>query len=331
MKNLTYSILASLVFLVYGCNNGEINLLDDSSDYETLPASNGGTLDFIVVCEDAVWSGIAGDYVRKYFTDPQYGLPQPEPEFTVRQVNPNEFNTLLTHSRNLIILEKSTDSNFAMQHNRWAKPQLIATFTGNEKQMAKTLVAKRKALVEEFYQAEILVKQKRMQAAKMKALPDVLKKNGIKDMLLNRAFEIEYEYDSLIVMWNKTIKSDQGIIIYFRPLKENELIEANIISTRDSLVKRFIPGERDGSYMKTEPIMPPRISTVNIDGKLAFEARGLWRTVGEFKGGPFINYTIVDEERNQLVIMEAFLYAPEIKKRNLLFELETMLKSVEFE
>lgn len=320
-------LLASVSLLV-GCNGSGTNFLDSG---ETLPSSNGGTLDFIVVCEDAVWDGIAGDYVRKYFTDPQYGLPQPEPEYTLRQVSPDEFNTLLTHSRNLIILEKSTDSNFAMQQNRWAKPQLIASFSGTEKQIAKTLVAKRKSIIAAFYEAEIAMKQKRMQAAKMKALPRVLKNHGIKNMLLNRAFEIEYEYDSLIVMWNKTIKSDQGIIIYFRPIKENELIEANIISTRDSLVKTFIPGEREGSYMKTEPILPPRISNLNIDGKLAFEARGLWRTVGEFKGGPFINYTIVDEERNQLVIMETFLYAPEIKKRNLLFELEAMLKSVEFE
>jgi hypothetical protein len=301
------------------------------ADQMTLAESNGGTLDFIVVAKDAVWDGIAGDYIRKYFTAPQYGLPQPEPEYTLRQVNPKEFNTLLTRSRSLIILEESADSNFAMQTNRWARPQLVATFTGSEKQMAKTIIATHDAVTSRFYASEIRIKQKRMQAARMKQIPKVLRENGIKNMLINRAFEVEYEYDSLLVMWNKTVKSDQGILVYFRPMKENELVESNILNIRDSLVKRFIPGEREGSYMRTETILPAQVKTIKIDGKLTFETKGLWRTEGEFKGGPFINYTILDEEHNQLIIMDAFLFAPEIKKRNLLFELEAMLKSVEFE
>ncbi len=325
-------LLALSVLLFTACDNAPEGAISERKQEKgvTLPQSNGGRLELMVVAEDAVWEGIAGDYVRKYFTAPQYGLPQPEPEFTVRQVNPKEFNTLLQHVRNLIVLEKQPDSTYRVAKNVFAKPQLMAVFTGSEKQMAKTMVKVHEDLYQKLYDAEVEVMLNRLEPARLTSLPNMLKKIGVQDMLINRAFEVEHEYDSLLVMWNKTIKSDQGIIVYTRPMRENELIEASILAMRDSLVKQFIPGEREGSYMITERLLPPEVTTTSIDGKLSFEMRGLWRTKGDFKGGPFVNYTILDEEHQRVIMLEAFLFAPEIKKRNLLFELECMLRSISF-
>ncbi len=319
-------LVCGLWFLT-GCTEETLNPTN-TSEGRTLPQSNGGRLDFIVVAEDALWDGIAGDLLRKHFIAPQYGLPQPEPVFTLRQVSPAEFNDLLRHSRNLIILEDKADSSFTITRDAWAKPQLVSSFTGNEMQIAKTVKEVREQLYQTYYQSEVNMMLKRLQPARMKTLPKVLQQNGVQDMVINRAFEVEHAYDSLVVMWNKTVKSDQGIIAYFRPMKENEIVETSLLNTRDSLVKHFIPGEREGSYMVTETILPPKVSTTTIDGKLAFETRGLWRTVGDFKGGPFINFTLLDEENQRVIVLEAFVFAPELKKRNLLFELECMLRSI---
>lgn len=44
--------------------------------------------------------------------------------------------------------------------------------------------------------------------------------------------------------------------------------------------------------------------------------------------GPFLNYTILDEANNRLIIVEGFTYAPSIKKRAFVFELEAIAKSL---
>ena len=44
--------------------------------------------------------------------------------------------------------------------------------------------------------------------------------------------------------------------------------------------------------------------------------------------GPFINYTIIDKKNNRLVIFEGFTYAPSVNKRDFLFELEAIAKSM---
>jgi hypothetical protein len=329
MRKLLPLLCVASALTFSACNNEPEGPISEQKQEKgkTLPQSNGGRLDLLVVAEDAVWDGIAGDYVRKYFTTPQYGLPQPEPVFTLRQVNPKEFNTLLQHARNLIVLEKQSDSSYRVAQNVFAKPQLMAAFTGTEKQMAQSMAKVHTELYNTFYAAEIDVMLQRLQPARMEELPDMLTNMGVRDMVINRAFEVEHEHDSLLVMWNKTVKSDQGIIVYTRPMRENEIVESSILATRDSLVKQYIPGEREGSYMITESILPPEVTPTTIDGMLAFEMRGLWRTRGDFKGGPFVNYTILDEKNQRVIMLEAFVFAPEIKKRNLLFELECMLRS----
>jgi hypothetical protein len=46
--------------------------------------------------------------------------------------------------------------------------------------------------------------------------------------------------------------------------------------------------------------------------------------------GPFINYCLVDYPNNRMLILEGFCYAPSTPQRDLMFELESIIKSVEF-
>lgn len=80
--------------------------------------------------------------------------------------------------------------------------------------------------------------------------------------------------------------------------------------------------------MIVEDYIPPVFKNVDIDGQFAIETRGLWRTKGDFMGGSFINYTIFDENNNQRIMLDAFLYAPDSKKRNLVLELESILRTL---
>jgi hypothetical protein len=48
-------------------------------------------------------------------------------------------------------------------------------------------------------------------------------------------------------------------------------------------------------------------------------------------GGSFLSYTVYDEKHDQLIYLDAFLYAPDQKKRNLMLRLEAILKTLEID
>ena len=80
----------------------------------------------------------------------------------------------------------------------------------------------------------------------------------------------------------------------------------------------------------TETYLAPSISEMKIKGRKTIESKGLWEVKDFALGGPYINYIIEDKAHNRLVVAEGFLYAPGVAKRDMLFELEAIIKSIEF-
>jgi hypothetical protein len=62
-----------------------------------------------------------------------------------------------------------------------------------------------------------------------------------------------------------------------------------------------------------------------------FETKGTWQLENDYMSGPFINYSILDKKNNRILVLEGFCYAPSKEKRDLMFELEAIIKSVKFE
>jgi hypothetical protein len=46
-------------------------------------------------------------------------------------------------------------------------------------------------------------------------------------------------------------------------------------------------------------------------------------------GGPFISYSLYDDVKKRIIIAEGFSYSPSTKKRDFVFELEAILKTLE--
>ncbi|MGA0232528.1 MAG: DUF4837 family protein, partial [Saprospiraceae bacterium] len=70
--------------------------------------------------------------------------------------------------------------------------------------------------------------------------------------------------------------------------------------------------------------------TLDIDGRYAKEFRGVWEMTKSFAGGPFITYLIVDEEKNELIYADVFVLAPGSEKRNMMMQLDYIIKSSSF-
>lgn len=102
-----------------------------------------------------------------------------------------------------------------------------------------------------------------------------------------------------------------------------------INAKRDSLMKKWIRGTRDQSYVATEYRRPVVTESFSFKGDLAFETLGTWRMAGDAMGGPFANLTVYDEETNRLFIMEFWQFAPKYSKRRFVRQFRAMLRTFE--
>jgi hypothetical protein len=100
------------------------------------------------------------------------------------------------------------------------------------------------------------------------------------------------------------------------------------LNKRDSVMKVIIPGGPEGSYMTTQRDYV-YVKDATVHGKYAQVARGLWRVQGDRMGGPFVSHSRVDEVNGRVIVAEAFVYAPESLKRDLIRRMEAALYTVQ--
>ena len=121
---------------------------------------------------------------------------------------------------------------------------------------------------------------------------------------------------------------NSNILVYSLPLNDTTMSPDNIVSMRDAIGEKYIPGSKDGMYMITEAAYTPFTIDTEILGNKAFETRGKWEVKNDFMAGPFLNYAILDKKNNRLLVVEGFTYAPSVNKREFIFELEAIAKSL---
>lgn len=325
-----YIALFLVTFLISSCEEKPTSGKDEpKSKTEILPRSNGSHAEMLALVKDELYSGATGEQVLKLFASEQDGLPQPEPLFKVMRAEPQKANSLLKRNKSILLVEQSDSSHVTIVKDIWARPQIVATVSApTDETIAALLKEHGPTIVERFQEHD----RKKMRAvlykSRMRKLPDAIKSLGIKSMILTEGFKQTLDRENLKIFKNKALRTDQYMIMYNEPMREGVVSGEEIIRSRDSIGKNFVEGYRDNSYMATEMYIPPVQKIVEIGNMFAVETRGLWKTVGDFMGGPFLSYTIYDEANDQIIVVEGMVYGPDSKKRNVLFELEVMMRSI---
>ena len=80
--------------------------------------------------------------------------------------------------------------------------------------------------------------------------------------------------------------------------------------------------------MITQVAYSPYFFNIMMDGKKTYETKGTWELKNDYMAGPFINYAIRDEKNKRYLVIEGFCYNPSMAKRDIMHELESILKSV---
>jgi len=216
-----------------------------------------------------------------------------------------------------------------MQKDLWARPQRIVRITApSEEAIANSIKESAKQLMDAFKEHDMSVIQGRLKKSAYAYTHENLKDIGIKSMLLHQGFDPTLDKEDLKIFATKTVKTIQYVIVSERPMSEGLVSVDAIIAHRDSIGKNYFEGTYEGSYMSTELMIPPSIENTEISGMFAIETRGLWRMNGDFMGGPFLSYTIYDEKNDRILTIESLLYGPTAKKRNVVLEMEAMMRSI---
>jgi len=134
---------------------------------------------------------------------------------------------------------------------------------------------------------------------------------------------------------------NQNILIKSFPLDENRsLLNLSSVHTSDIDVRQFPVILRDsigGDYvfgvdetftMHTDVIRPIYQDSITLDNYQVLQTRGLWRMRNPFMGGPFVNYAIIDETNNRLIIIDVFVYGAGSTKRRLVREMENIVNTL---
>jgi hypothetical protein len=136
---------------------------------------------------------------------------------------------------------------------------------------------------------------------------------------------------NFIWLKKEIISGNTSLLIYQVPIssikKDSNLI-TSIIKMRDSIGHLYIRGTELDTHMITEEGYAPYLFKTKLDGKETYETRGTWELKNDFMSGPFVNYAIVDKENERILVLEGFCYSPSNEERDLMHELEAIIKSI---
>ncbi len=303
----------------------------NQSDNVTLVSSSGRINHVLIVIKNSDWQSEVGDALREIIGKPVDGLPQEEAQFSINQVPPNTFSSLFKRSRNILFVGIDTSKTIYTNSNIYANPQKTLTILGkNRAELVDNINSHKDEIINTFKKNDLIIYQK-------KVTKEFHKINKIETFnKLEFSLKIPKSYakveDTGDFLWyrNSITKGFLSIISYEIPLSDSTKITKQLLTKyRDSIGKKFIPGQFDNTYFKTETQFSPVTSEVLISGEQAIESRGLWIVENDYMGGPFLSYAIEDRENNRLLVLMGFSYSPSVKKRDFVFELEAILKTVQ--
>lgn len=310
----------------------------DEINERVLPNCTGKSGDLLIVADSSIYNHATGDALKNIFSKEQVGLPQREALFNVIQVPHRAFARIFHTTRNIIMvrIEPESKTKLTVTKDVWANAQLLITITApSDKKAALTITKNAEALLAYFNDKEI----ERLHAQ------FVLNRNSKRAQQIQEHLDLKINVDELYIvaekakdfMWLRKEKDvgghpvSQGIIIYTYPyLSDSTFDVKELVKKRNYYTKKYVKGGAKGSYMESYEEYVPNQEEVSLNGVYLNELRGLWQMKGDFMGGAFVNYSMVDEKHNRVICLDGYVYCPKFDKREYLREQEALIKTITF-
>ena len=324
---LNYFVLAILCLTAVSCGNNRQKAL--------LPNISGKAGEVIVVIDKGEWEGAVGTVIRDTLASDCPFLPQREPLYTLVDVAPGGFGSMFQIHRNIIIVNispKVTQPGVVLQQDLWATPQCIIRINASDSESAVELFKENsRKIVTTLEQAE---RDRIIQNAKK------YEERGIAPVVsamiggsphFPSGYRLKKKTDNFIWVSYDTQVS-QGILIYKYPVEQGKemLSLDNILAVNAEMLKENVPGMFENTYMVTSSFARPSIEYLKYKGRDFANIRGYWEVYNDYMGGPFVAHAFYNQDGTEVIVMEAFVYAPKYDKRHYLRQVESILYSFEW-
>ena len=299
-----------------------------------MPNASGLPYEMLVVMDDEQWDRPLGRAVFNVLDTDVPGLPQSERSFRISRVDPSGFNSnMFRIMRNVIkvdIQKIYTQPKFKFARNVYAYPQMVMTLQApDEASLAQYVEENAQSIIDFFTKSEM---NREIENLREKHNPEVSRlTKEIFDVDVWVPWEVNKFKKGKDFLWASTNvgKKDMSIVLYSYPYTDkNTFTLEYFLNKRDSVMKVNIPGGPEGSYMTTQHDYV-YVQDATVHGRYAQVARGLWRVQGDRMGGPFVSHSRVDELNGRVIVAEAFVYAPESLKRDLMRRMEAALYTLQ--
>ena len=319
-------LLIALIFSIVACKQ------QTSNTEKFLPESTGPVNSLIVVAENVHWQGEVGDRIREIFAQPAQGLSPIQPIFSITQIPPKIFEGAVRNSRSILLVAQDTLSLGHIKTNVYSNPQKVAVVKGrNEEELLTNLNAVAQTAIDSFKKTELSEAQRRFKRS-------LNSENALEEefgIVLNipSAYKVGKHEDNFVWFDRQIPKGTMNIIAYSMPedsFRNDSTFVADIVRMRDSIGKKYVPGPYEDTFMMTEKAFSPYVFPAEIGGKKGAQVKGIWEINGYPMAGPFLTYIINDKANNRKLVIEGFAFAPSTVKRDYMFELEAILKTVKW-
>lgn len=265
-----------------------------------LPASTGQPYEVVL-------EGDTDNIVTKILTAEVTGLPQPEPLCNIISVKREKARGSYQMVRTRVVVDidkrhKAFSTKTTRDEN--ASPQLVVRIKAQSAEQLRAMLSNDK-------NAEQL--RTAIDQSEIKHLASLIKQNPEKQREVKRMFGIDMKIPASLDASKKTkgflwlsnnASSGMQNLIFMRVRRKAR--KDGMQLQVDSILHKNMPGETNSMYMTI-----PHLTE-----------RGLWEMKGDAMGGPYIK-----EQKGDIIVI-AFVYAPEKKKRNLTKQLEAVLTTI---
>jgi hypothetical protein len=288
-----------------------------------------------IIVSDVMWNGSVGDSIRKKFAAPVEGLVQEEPIFTLNQYRDQSFDNDIKRNRNIVVLEKGEDLklNYQYKQDVYRKPQNIFYLTGkNTAELQKALQMYGDDIIKNIHQTELAVCQKRNVDTGLRDSTYFRNQFGL-TIKVPITYRAAIKNSNFVWLKKEIQGGNTSLLVYrvpFVTVEKNRDLVNNIVHMRDSVGNMYIHGREEGTFMVTEASYAPSLFMTGFKDHHVLETHGNWEMKNDFMSGPFINFCIRDTKNNCYLVIEGFIYSPSSPKRDLLLELEAIIRSAKF-
>ena len=282
------------------------------------PASTGQPYEIVL-------EGDTDSIVTRILTEDVPALPQPEPLCKLIQVKKGKTkgSYLLVRTR---IIVNITDKDFAVKlnHDENAAPQNIIRINARSVQQLRERLngEKLRQLVDEAELEHLAEMISNNPSKQNKEMQEEVKKTFGLDMKIPVSMNASKKAKDFIWISNNASSGMQNLLVMKvkseeRRMKNSNAFHVNDKAQIDSILRTNMPGETDSMYM-----VIPHLSE-----------RGLWEMKGDAMGGPYVMHRIHRQtsqaaKQGYNLYIIAFVYAPEMKKKILIKQLEAAISTI---